>query len=169
MSLIYPEPQAAPQYTLLCVPLELAPIVGGLFASLEPRTAWKTDQDWQKGYRAFVSLQDELMAGCLDKLIAELRAARGVRPEYTATPEADRTIGMYYSLGDLVTSSQNALLTSIFHVLDNGINGTFYANEFESNTAIRNQLADLIAIGNDQKTIQTNMFTDLESIDGKLT
>jgi len=52
------------------------------------------------------------MTNCLDSLIAEIRAFRGVRPEYAATPEAERTIDMYRDLGD-VAAHLNAIVFAL--------------------------------------------------------
>lgn len=99
--LTYPDPPTEPGCVVLFVPVELVPLVGGLFQRLEQRRRWASDSDWEQGYRAFVELQAQLMNNCLDSLIAEIRAFRGVRPEYADVEPADRTIDMYRDLGDI--------------------------------------------------------------------
>lgn len=97
----YPEPPEEPTCVLLFVPIELAPLVGGLFRQMENSHEWVSLDDWQKGYKAFVELQDQLMTTCVSDLIAELRALRGVKPEYVSTPIEERTTDMYQSFTDI--------------------------------------------------------------------
>jgi len=108
----YPDAPAEPGCVVLFVQIELVPLVGGLFKRLEQRRRWATEEDWQQGYRAFVELEAQLMSNCLDSLIAEIRAFRGVRPEYESTPEAERTIDMYRDLGD-VAAHLNAIVFAL--------------------------------------------------------
>jgi hypothetical protein len=97
----YPDPAEQPTCVLLFVPIELAPLVGGLFRQMENPREWATLDDWHKGYKSFVELQDQLMSTCVSDLIAELRALRGVKPEYVATPIEERTTDMYQSFTDI--------------------------------------------------------------------
>jgi len=97
----YPPPAEAPTCVLLSVPIELAPLVGGLFRRMERRGEWVTDDDWQQGYKAFVELQDQLMSTCVSDLIAELRALRGVKPAYESVAIEERTTDMYQSFTDI--------------------------------------------------------------------
>jgi hypothetical protein len=99
---VYPDPPIEPTCVLLFIPVELVPIVGALFGRLERRTEWATVLDWQLGYKAFVDLQEQLMNNCLRELIDELRAARGVLPEYEDVPIVDRTVDMFRSLNDVL-------------------------------------------------------------------
>lgn len=110
--LVYPDPPDVPGCVLLFVPVELVPIVGGAFKRLEARRLWASESDWEQGYRAVVELEAQLMDNCLDSLIAEIRAFRGVRPEYAATPEDERTIDMYRDLGD-VAAHLNAIVFAL--------------------------------------------------------
>jgi hypothetical protein len=99
---VYPEPPTEETCVLLFVPVELVPIVGALFSRLERRNEWASPYDWGLGYKAFVALQEQLMTNCLADLIAEMRALRGIKPEFESVPEEDRTIEMYQSLNDLL-------------------------------------------------------------------
>lgn len=110
--LVYPDPPDVPGCVLLFVPVELIPLVGGSFKRLEQRRLWASESDWEQGYRAFVELEAQLMSSCLDSLIAEIRAFRGVRPEYASTPEGERTIDMYRDLGD-VAAHLNAIVFAL--------------------------------------------------------
>lgn len=106
--LVYPEAPATPSCVLLFVPVELVPIVGGLFASLERRAKWATDSDHMSGYRAMTALEAQLMSDCLTGLIQEIRNARGVLPDFVSTPIVDRTSDMYRSFNDIVQSVVDA-------------------------------------------------------------
>jgi hypothetical protein len=99
---VYPDPPTEQTCVLLFVPVELVPIVGALFGRLERRSEWATPIDWQLGYKAFVELQEQLMSNCLRELIDELRALRGVLPEFEEIPVADRTVEMFRSLNDVL-------------------------------------------------------------------
>lgn len=101
---VFPEPPAEPTCVLLFIPVELVPIVGALFGRLERRTEWASPYDWGLGYKAFVALQEQLMTNCLQDLIDELRAFRGIKPEFESVPQIDRTIEMYQSINDLLAS-----------------------------------------------------------------
>jgi hypothetical protein len=90
---------------LLFVPVELVPIVGGLFASLERRAEWATDSDFMSGYQAMAALEAQLMSDCLGNLIQEIRDARGVLPDFVATPVIDRTSDMYRSFNDIIQAT----------------------------------------------------------------
>lgn len=98
----YPPAPATPACVMLLIPVELVPIVGAGLADMEARRRWITDSDHQLGYRAFVALQDQLMTNCLDTLIAEIRALRGVKPDYASVPAEDRTTDMYRDFNDLI-------------------------------------------------------------------
>jgi len=102
--LVYPDTPEIPSCVLLFVPVELVPIVGGLFASLERRAKWATDSDFMSGYRAMTALEAQLMADCLGNLIQEIRDARGVLPAFVSTPIVDRTSDMYRSFNDIIQS-----------------------------------------------------------------
>lgn len=99
---VYPSPPTEETCVLLFVPVELVPIVGALFARLERRAEWATQDDWEQGYKAFVALQEQLMSNCLQALVGEIRALRGVLPDYVDVPVEERTIDMYRSLNDLL-------------------------------------------------------------------
>lgn len=99
---VYPEPPETPTCALVLVPIELVPIVGALFGRMESRHQWATESDWQQGYKAFVELQDQLMNNCLDALITEIRALRGVKPDYVSVPVEERTTEMYRDFNDLI-------------------------------------------------------------------
>jgi cytochrome c-type biogenesis protein CcmH/NrfF len=99
---IYPPPAEDPTCVLLFVPIELAPLVGGLLRRMERRSEWATDSDWQQGYKAFVELQDQLMSNCTSDIVAELRALRGINPLYEEVPIEERTTDMYRSFNDLL-------------------------------------------------------------------
>jgi len=99
---VYPPPPTEQTCVLLFVPVELVPIVGALFGRLERRAEWASHSDWLQGYKAFVELQEQLMANCLQDLVNEVRALRGVKPEYEDVPLEERTIDMYRSLNDLL-------------------------------------------------------------------
>lgn len=98
----YPAPAEEPTCVLLFVPIELAPLVGGLFKRMEQRSEWATASDWQLGYKAFVELQDQLMSNCTSDIVAELRALRGLNPLYETVPVESRTIDMYRSFNDIL-------------------------------------------------------------------
>lgn len=102
MALVFPDISDDSTCVLLFVPVELVPIVGSLFAQLEARRKWATADDWQQGYRAFIDLQDQLMNNCLETLIQEIRALRGVKPEYAGVAVEDRTTDMYRDFNDLI-------------------------------------------------------------------
>ena len=99
---IYPLPAEEPSCVLLFVPIELAPLVGGLFRRMERRNEWATDNDWQQGYKAFVELQDQLMSNCTSDIVTELRALRGLNPLYETVPTEERTTDMYRSFNDIL-------------------------------------------------------------------
>lgn len=98
----FPPAPLAPSCVLLLIPVELVPIVGARFADMESRGRWLTSEDYQLGYAAFVELQAQLMSNCLDSLIAEIRALRGIKPEHAGVPEDERTIDMYRDFNDLI-------------------------------------------------------------------
>lgn len=87
---------------LVLVPHALVPILGGLVGTLEARHQWATREDWEQGYQWAAELQEQLVNNCMQTLVDELRALRGVRPEAEATPPEERTIDDYYTLRDLV-------------------------------------------------------------------
>lgn len=119
--LVYPDPPTQPDCALLFVPVELVPIVGALLGQLEQRHRWATDADWEQGYRAFVDLQAQLMSNCMGQLVKEIRALRGIKPDYVDTPEDERTIDMYRSLDDL---------TVYFNTLIFGLTGGLPHDDF---------------------------------------
>ena len=102
MPYIYPETPEQSSCAMLLVPMELVPIIGAHLSQLEKRQRWVSDDDWIKGYRAVVDLQDQLMSNCIDSLIAEIRALRGIRPDFVSVPEEERTIDMYHDITDLI-------------------------------------------------------------------
>lgn len=104
----FPSAPETPSCVLLLVPVELVPIVGGLFASLERRAKWATDIDYTLGYQAMTALEAQLMSDCLGTLIQEIRDARGVLPDFVSTPVIDRTSDMYRSFNDIVQSVNDA-------------------------------------------------------------
>ena len=87
---------------MLLIPVELVPIVGALLHRMERYTQWETSADWQLGYKAFTELQDQLMNNCLDSLIAEIRALRGVKPDFVDVPVEERTTDMYRDFNDII-------------------------------------------------------------------
>jgi hypothetical protein len=91
----------------------MVPILAGIVGILESRGAWETDSDWQQGYQWAVELQEALLNSCVQDLIAEIRALRGVRAEAESTPPEDRTIDDYYSLADLLQTDQQVADDSI--------------------------------------------------------
>lgn len=99
--------------TLVCVDQAMVPILAGIVGILESRGAWETDSDWQQGYQWAVELQEALLNSCVQDLIAEIRALRGVRAEAESTPPEDRTIDDYYSLADLLQTDQQVADDSI--------------------------------------------------------
>jgi hypothetical protein len=98
----YPAPAEEPTCVMLFVPIELAPLVGGLFKRMEQRSEWASPYDWALGYKAFVELQDQLMSNCTSDIVAELRALRGLNPLYETVPVEDRTTDMYRSFNDIL-------------------------------------------------------------------
>jgi len=100
--LVYPDAPAEPGCVLLFVPIELVPLVGGAFKRMEQRRRWSTELDYEQGYRAFVELEAQLMNNCLDTLIQEIRAIRGVKPDYEETPIESRTTEMYRDFNDII-------------------------------------------------------------------
>jgi hypothetical protein len=102
MPYVYPSPPDVETCVLLFVPVELVPIVGALFSQLEKRSRWVDDANHLLGYTAFVELQKQLMSNCLADLIAEIRALRGVKPEYESTPIDERTTDMYRDFNDII-------------------------------------------------------------------
>lgn len=99
MRVLPPEPSDCA--VLLCVPAEWVPAVAGKIAELEWRESWASEDDWRAGAQLAAELQEQLMGNCVNDLIAEIRALRGVRVDAEATPEASRTIDDYYSLRDV--------------------------------------------------------------------
>ena len=100
--LVFPEPPEQETCVLLFIPAVLVPIIGSLFGQLEARHRWASDADWQLGYKAFVELQDQLVNNCLQTLVQEIRAIRGVKPDYSSVPIEDRTTDMYRDFNDLI-------------------------------------------------------------------
>jgi hypothetical protein len=99
--------------TLLCIDQAMIPIVAGLIGILERRGAWETDSDWEQGYQWAIELQEALLSSCVQDLIAEIRALRGVRAEAESIPPENRTIEDYYSLADLLQTDQQVADDSI--------------------------------------------------------
>lgn len=102
MPYTYPPAPPAPTCVMLFVPIELVSIVGALFSQMEKRERWIAASDWQSGYYAFTDLQYQLMNNCIDTLIAEIRALRGVKPDYVSVPVEDRTTDMYRDFNDII-------------------------------------------------------------------
>lgn len=100
--LSFPEAIEGEPCVLLFVPAELVPIVGSLFGQLEARHKWASAADWQLGYKAFSDLQDQLMNNCLETIVQEIRAIRGVKPDYSSVPVDERTTDMYRDFNDLI-------------------------------------------------------------------
>lgn len=100
--LVFPETPLEPNCAVLFIPVELIPIVGALLGRLEARHEWSSYEDWEKGYRAFVKLQDQLMSSCVDTIVQEIRAVRGVKPDYASVPIDERTTDMYRDFNDLI-------------------------------------------------------------------
>lgn len=98
----YPPAPATQTCVMLLVPVELVSIVGARFADMESRGRWATDSDYELGYRAFVELQAQLMNNCISDLIAEIRAIRGVKPEFVDVPTDERSTDMYRDFNDLI-------------------------------------------------------------------
>lgn len=98
----YPSPPIEPTCVMLFVPVELVPIVGALFSQLEKRSRWIDDANWLQGYTAFVDLQEQLMSNCIDTLVQEIRAIRGVKPDYESIPVEERTTDMYRDFNDII-------------------------------------------------------------------
>jgi hypothetical protein len=96
--------------SMVLVPIHLVPIVGALFSQLEKRKRWSTDADWQLGYRAFVELQDQLVNNCVETIVQEIRAFRGIKPAYVAVEEEDRTIDMYNDVNDIIANLVSLLV-----------------------------------------------------------
>lgn len=100
--LVYPDAPIEPGCVVLFIPVELVPIVGGAFKTMEQRRKWATQEDFEQGYRAFADLEAQLMNNCLVELIAEIRAIRGVKPEHSSVPVEDRTTDMYRDFNDII-------------------------------------------------------------------
>ena len=69
-SYVFPDLSSA-QSALLCIPVPLIPFFRQYFAEMQKRYLWRTHNDWIGGYQAFAALEEELMAGCIQQLIAE--------------------------------------------------------------------------------------------------
>lgn len=69
MKQTFPSDWEAQPCVLAAVPVPLAPYVGGLLKILENRGFWQSEDDFQNGYAATVSVQECLMTSCLDALI----------------------------------------------------------------------------------------------------
>lgn len=104
----YPDPPPVPTCAMLMVPVEIAPIVGALFSQMERRSAWESESDWRNGYQAFADLQVQLMNTCMEDLIAELRALRGLKPEFEIVYPEERTSEMYRSFNDVIQAVVDA-------------------------------------------------------------
>lgn len=98
---VYPEGEPA-SYVLLCFPSYLVPFFRYLFAYMQEEKTWATREDWKKGYKAAAELEAMMASGCIDDIIQELRALRGVKPDYVSVPVGERTTDMYRTIGDLI-------------------------------------------------------------------
>lgn len=136
---VYPDPPAEATCVLLLVPVELVPIVGAQLAQLEQRRRWATAADWEQGYRAAVQLQAQLMDNCLADVIAEIRALRGVKPEYEATPIDERTTDMYRDFNDII-GHLNTLIFAISGGLEHDDNVLEILRGDTPGSSIRNLL-----------------------------
>jgi len=107
MALSFPSSGLSGDCILLAIPVELVPIVGGLFASIQYRAKWSSDDDYKDGSRAIRELEAQLMNNCFSALIQEIRDLRGVKPDYEDVPVGERTSDMYRSINDLTVYLNN--------------------------------------------------------------
>lgn len=56
---------------IVSIPRALVPYVGGLMKIAEKRGFWATEDDYQRGYAALVTMERCLMATCLDVLLQQ--------------------------------------------------------------------------------------------------
>jgi hypothetical protein len=56
---------------LLCLPIPLIPYARQWIGEMQQQHIWQTREDWFAAYQAFAELEEELMAGCMQQLIAE--------------------------------------------------------------------------------------------------
>jgi hypothetical protein len=141
---------------LLFVPVDLVPIVGGLFGQLEARSRWATPDDWQQGYRAFTALEKQLMDQCLGPLIeSQNRVYRLLDTAlngtvYSADTDEDTgAVTVTPAIPD-APDSVPALpglverMARLEQLLDNALNGTVYAPDFEETDSLRVLLQGII-------------------------
>lgn len=142
MPYVFPSISEETQCSILFVPLYLLPMLGALFSQMEKRVRWQSDSDWEQGYKAFAELQDQLMNNCVETLVQEIRALRGIKPAYIDVPQEDRTIDMYNDVNDVLES-----LLSIIVVLrgtDAITDSIIMALRGEVNSSATRNVADLL-------------------------
>lgn len=93
---------------LVPVRTALLPYVAGALRQLEAREFWESEADYQAAYNAVAEIEASMLNSCMTDLIDELRAARGVRPEFASVDPTLRTADMFYSLADLLQSQLDA-------------------------------------------------------------
>jgi hypothetical protein len=154
--LSFPPASGLDTCVLLVVPIDLVPIVGGLFGQLEARSRWATPADWQQGYRAFTALEKQLMDQCLKQLVdsqdrvyrlldaamygtvysADVNEVTGETVVTPAIPDAPASSPILPGLVER--------MTNIERVLDNALNGTIYEPSYTNTAHLRLLLQGII-------------------------
>ena len=162
------------------VPIDAAllPYVAGLLRYYEQRAAWASEQDYEQGYNAFAELEACMTKLCAEELIESNRQIYRLLDsiyngtQYTLADDDPLTIYPVIppvpNTDDPIMPGMRAVMGRVFRVLDNGINGTLY-NDFQSSTAIRNQLATIIELLQAQENADnTEVIEQLQIIAGAL-
>lgn len=87
---------------LVCVPVDYIPFFRTFFEQMQRRQTWRSHADYAAAYQVFAQIEVNMVSGCIADLIAEVRALRGLKPDFAAVDPLARTTDMYFSLGDLL-------------------------------------------------------------------
>lgn len=177
MAQTFPANYAESRCVLVPLHLALVPFVAGALRELETRRPWQTDQDHEAAYNAVAEIEATMLNTCLEELVEgnkrlyRLLDGALYGRSYTVADEDPLTIYPEIPLVPNTEAELPGLVTRfqrIEHVIDNGINGTYYAGEYESNTSMRNQLAVIIEIlqTQGQGSLDDDMLQQLITIAG---
>lgn len=104
---------------LVPIRADLVPFVAGALRQLEAREMWLTEADYEAAYNAVAEIEAAMMNNCIADLVDELRAARGIKPDFVAVDPLLRTTDMYHNLGEVmmsITAARGVLSSGWFGV-----------------------------------------------------
>jgi len=104
MKIVIPDTYPTGNCILIPVDVAIAPLIAGMLRQFTEKHIWEANS-YETGYNAIQEIIAAMSTNCIGDLVTELRALRGIKPEYASTPVEEQTTDMFNSFNDLLAAN----------------------------------------------------------------